>query len=124
MGVAKYIKILIEQKETPSKAIAWAIGQRIKIAREEQELSQDELAKKTGIARPNIVRIEKGRHMPSYSTLQKIALTLNLDINHLLAKPAVSAQDMAEFAEMAELGIDDWGKELESEDKLESRLSK
>jgi transcriptional regulator with XRE-family HTH domain len=109
--------ISVRRAETPNKIIAWAVAQRIKIAREEQGLNQDELARKTGIARPNIVRIEKGRHMPTYTTLLKVANVLNLDINHLLAKPSVSTQDMAEFAKMAELGIDEWSKQLDAEDK-------
>jgi transcriptional regulator with XRE-family HTH domain len=49
------------------------VAQRIKIAREEQGLNQDELAQKTGIARSNIVRIEKGQHIPTYTTLLKVA---------------------------------------------------
>ena len=49
------------------------MAQRIKIAREEQGLNQDELAQKTGIARSNIVRIEKGQHIPTYTTLLKVA---------------------------------------------------
>lgn len=110
-------KVSLRRVEIPDKIIAWAVAQRIKIAREKQGLNQDELAQKTGIARPNIVRIEKGRHMPNYSTLQRIARVLNLDMDHLLAKPAISAQDMAEFTELAEFGVDEWGKQLEAEDK-------
>lgn len=117
MDAVKHKKIVVRRVETPSKIIAWAVAQRIKIARENQGLSQEELAAKAGIARPNIARIEQGRHMPTYSTLLKVANVLNLDINHLLAKPTVSTEDMAEFGEMAELGFDEWAKQLEAEDK-------
>lgn len=101
----------------PNKIIAWAVAQRIKIARENQGLSQKELAEKTGIARTNIVRIEQGRHLPTYATLLKVTSVLNLDVDQLLAKPTASTEDLAAFAEMAELGIDEWVKQLEAEDK-------
>ncbi len=38
-------------------------------------------------------------------------------LDQLLAKPVASTEDMAEFTEMAELGIDEWAEHLEAEDK-------
>lgn len=42
-------------------------------ARNEQHLTQSELAERTGIRQSNISRIEKGQSLPSISTLNKIA---------------------------------------------------
>ena len=42
-------------------------------ARNEQHLTQSELAERTGIRQSNISRIEKGQSIPSISTLNKIA---------------------------------------------------
>jgi DNA-binding XRE family transcriptional regulator len=42
-------------------------------ARSEQNMTQAELAERTGIRQSNISRIEKGQVMPSISTLYKIA---------------------------------------------------
>ncbi|MBI4377893.1 MAG: helix-turn-helix transcriptional regulator [Nitrospinae bacterium] len=109
-------KISILTKEDPKRIIAWAIAQRIKEARERQGLKQEDLAKKTGIARPNFVRIEQGRHIPTLTTLKKIADALGLDINSLMAQPAVTEEDRLEFKEMAEAGVDEWARQLKDED--------
>jgi transcriptional regulator with XRE-family HTH domain len=109
-------KISILTKEAPKRIIAWAIAQRIKEARERQGLRQEDLAKKTGIARPNFVRIEQGRHIPTLTTLKKIADALGLDINSLMAQPAVTEEDRLEFKEMAEAGIDEWARQLKDVD--------
>lgn len=102
--------------EDPKRVIAWAVGQRVRMERERQGLRQEDLAEKAAIKRPNIARLEKGRHLPSVSTLQKIAGALNLDLSSLMAVPALSEEDMLEFREMAETGIQEWGKALEEED--------
>lgn len=110
-------KITIRTEEDSKRVIAWAIAQRIREARERQGLRQEDLAKMTGIARPNIARIEQGRHVPSLTTLNKIADALHLDISSLTAQPEVTAKDRREFAEIAESGVAEWGKAIEEEDK-------
>lgn len=110
----KRISVLTE--EDPKRVLAWAIAQRVREARERQDLRQEDLAEMTGIARPNIVRIEQGRHVPSLATLRKIADALHLEISSLTAQPEVTVKDRMEFAEMAESGIGGWGKTLEEED--------
>lgn len=109
-------KLHIHTKEDPRRVLAWAIAQRIREARERQCLRQEDLASMTLIARPNIVRIEQGRHVPSLATLRKIADALRLEISSLMIRPKVTKEDMTEFAEMAESGIGGWGKALEEED--------
>lgn len=109
-------KISIRTEENPERIIAWAIAQRIREAREKQGLRQEDLAAKSGIARPNIVRLEQGRHIPTLSTLQKIARALNLNMNSLMAQPVVTQKDRLEFTEMAETDLDEWTKQVEEED--------
>ncbi|MEK6576461.1 MAG: helix-turn-helix transcriptional regulator [Nitrospirota bacterium] len=109
-------KISIRTEEDPKRIIAWAIAQRIREARESQGLTQDALAGKTGIARPNIARLEQGQHMPTLSTLQKIARVLYLDMNSLMAQPEVTQKDRLEFTEITAAGLDEWVKQLEEED--------
>jgi transcriptional regulator with XRE-family HTH domain len=48
-------------------------------------ITQTELAERTGIKRPNIARIEAGKHRPSLDTLEKIAEALNLTVAALVA---------------------------------------
>ncbi|MGO9613809.1 MAG: helix-turn-helix domain-containing protein [Dissulfurispiraceae bacterium] len=102
--------------EDPKRVIAWAVGQRVRMERERQGLRQEDLAEKVGIKRPNIARLEKGRHLPSLQTVQKIARALNLDLGNLMAVPAPSEEDMIEFREIAETGIQEWGNAMEEED--------
>jgi transcriptional regulator with XRE-family HTH domain len=110
-------KITIRTEEEPKRVMAWAIAQRIREARETRGLRQEDLAKMSGIARPNIVRIERGRHVPTFSTLKKIADALHLDMNRLMAQPVVTPEDMEEFAGLAESGVTGWKKALGKEDQ-------
>lgn len=110
-------KINIRTEEDPKRVIAWAIAQRVREAREMQGLRQADLAKMTGIARPNIVRIEQGYHVPSLTTLKKIADALRININSLTAQPEVTAEDRLEFTRMAESGMAEWRSQLEEDEK-------
>ncbi|MFH1996466.1 MAG: helix-turn-helix transcriptional regulator [Candidatus Omnitrophota bacterium] len=62
------------------------IGKRIKNERNLKKLRQEDLAKKTGIQRANIARIESGKHYSSIETLEKISEALNVPVAKLLAK--------------------------------------
>ena len=50
-------------------------------ARENLNISQKELSKRTGVKQSNISRFESGRHSPTISTLQKIADGLGMSLN-------------------------------------------
>ena len=78
--MSDYKKYLDKQLENPEFAAQWE-RQRpereyikaIIAARMEQNLTQKELAVKTGIRQSNISRIEKGNCSPTVATLQQIA---------------------------------------------------
>lgn len=109
-------RVIIRTEEDPNRVLAWAVGQRIRMAREQQGLRQEDLAEKAGIQRPNIARIEKGKHLPSISTLQKVARALGLDMSALMTAPATSEEGRHELTEMAEWGSREWGEALKEED--------
>jgi transcriptional regulator with XRE-family HTH domain len=109
-------KLRLRTEEDSKRILTWAVAQRVREARERQGLTQEALAEKTGIARPNVVRLERGRHLPTISTLQKVARALSLGINSLMAQPMVTKKDRLGFTEMAEIGLDEWAKQLEDED--------
>lgn len=48
--------------------------------RKEKNLSQEDIAKLTGIARPNISRIENGKYNPSLEVLIKLAVALDMKL--------------------------------------------
>ena len=62
------------------------IGARISQYREFKKFTQEELAKKTGILRANIARIEGGKHQPSLETLDRIAEALEVPVAKVIGK--------------------------------------
>lgn len=61
------------------------LGARLKALRLEAGLTQAELARRTGIHRPNIARVEAGRHTPSLETLSRIANAIGVPTTQVLA---------------------------------------
>jgi transcriptional regulator with XRE-family HTH domain len=57
---------------------------RIKIRRERQKISQEELAARSGISRGYLARLETGRHDPTITTLEKLAKALKVPVGKLL----------------------------------------
>lgn len=62
------------------------IGDRIRQLRTERGISQVELAEKTGLVQPHIVRIEQGRYSVGFDTLQAIAKALNCTVDVIAVK--------------------------------------
>lgn len=60
------------------------VGQLVKDAREQAGISQRELARLSGIAQPNLSRIEADQQDPTIATIQKIAKALGVDYRDLL----------------------------------------
>lgn len=61
------------------------IGDNFKNKRIERDLSQEELSKLSGVSKPMISYIERGKRVPSVLTAQKIARVLRCTIDDLLA---------------------------------------
>jgi transcriptional regulator with XRE-family HTH domain len=57
---------------------------RLKALRQERKLSQDALARKVGVSREYIARLETGRHDPPLSTLEQLAKALKVKVTELL----------------------------------------
>ncbi len=60
------------------------LGARLRQLRLENGLTQAELARRTGIHRPNIARVEAGRHTPSLDTLARIADAIGVSTAQVL----------------------------------------
>lgn len=63
------------------------IGQRVRAERTRQGRTIAELAERTGLQRPNLSRLEHGRHEPSLETLQRVADALGVPVARLVAEP-------------------------------------
>ena len=64
------------KKEWEASQLEFDITELLISARQEQHISQKELAAKTGIRQSNLSRIERGQCTPDLTTLQKIAMGL------------------------------------------------
>lgn len=62
------------------------LGQRLRELRLAAELTQAELARRTGIHRPNIARVEAGRHTPSLETISRLANAIGVPTTAVLAE--------------------------------------
>lgn len=61
------------------KSASERIGARLYLARTKRNMTMDELSAKSGISQPNISRLEKGRHDPVTSTIDRLASALDVD---------------------------------------------
>ncbi len=77
-SVERFLQSMASPKDPG--ALARALAVRIRKSRKAKGWRQLDLADATGIARPNIARIESGRRMPKISTLQRIAKALELSL--------------------------------------------
>jgi len=62
------------------------LGARLRELRLEAGLTQAELARRTGIHRPNIARVEAGRHTPSLETLSRLAGAIGVPTTRVLSE--------------------------------------
>ena len=60
------------------------LGGRIRTLRLGAGLTQAELARRTGIHRPNIARVEAGRHTPSLETIARLAAAIGVPATRVL----------------------------------------
>lgn len=65
-------------------AAAQRIARRVKEVRTRLRLTASALAARSGIRRPNISRIESGRHVPSLDTLERLAEALGVPVAELV----------------------------------------
>ncbi len=59
------------------------LGRRIQMLRDQRKMTQEQLAKKAGLSRGYLARLETGRHDPSARTLATIAKALRVPIASL-----------------------------------------
>ncbi len=69
----------------PAEALAAIIGRGIRAARDARGWTQADLARVTGIRRPNIARLERGAGLPNMTTLHRVACGLEVSLESLLS---------------------------------------
>lgn len=66
-----------------------SFGNNFKKIRQENEMTQEELAKKINTSRSNIANYENDKNMPSIEILNKLSEIFNCSIDYLLGKSDV-----------------------------------
>ena len=60
------------------------IADRLRALREQKNLSQNDIEKRTGLVRPYISRVENGHTVPAIETLEKFARALEVPMYQLM----------------------------------------
>jgi transcriptional regulator with XRE-family HTH domain len=72
-------------KQQPGENRARGVGERVRALRTARGLNITQLAERSGMKRPNLSRLESGRHVPSLETLERVARALGVGVTELVA---------------------------------------
>lgn len=90
------------------------IGKKIASIRQEQGLSQTQLADKIGLTRSSVANIEKARQFPPIHILFKISVSLSISIEDIIPTKSQHLNEnsglLEEIERMQNLDEDDKGK--------------
>ncbi|MDX0624222.1 ImmA/IrrE family metallo-endopeptidase [Sinorhizobium medicae] len=81
---------------------AQEIGRRLRIARENAEVRQDDAAQSIGVSRPTLVSIEKGVRRVRIQEIQTLARHYGVSVNALLRREAVHTDLVPRFRKLRE----------------------
>ena len=76
--------LAVGETRNQDKEAGKRIGERVKALRKKQGLTQEQLAKMSGVKRPNISRLEAGKHVPGIKFIQVLADSLKVKISDLI----------------------------------------
>lgn len=79
----QYYKDQNQRESTTARA--QRIGERIRAEREHRGMTVAQLAERADLQRPNLSRLEHGRHDPSLDTLERVADALGVPVARLVA---------------------------------------
>jgi transcriptional regulator with XRE-family HTH domain len=101
------------------------IGKRVKILREQKNMSQGDIEKRTGLLRCYISRVENGHTVPSVDTLERLAQALQIPMYRFFTdddqvrKPNIPMEDIGSRAANTKQG-----REIRAFAKCFSRMDK
>jgi len=67
-----------------TRAARRQLGMNVRTLRDKRAMTQEVLAKKAGISRGYLARVETGRHEPTLTMLRKLAKALRVAVTALL----------------------------------------
>ncbi len=108
-------RFTIRLKADHGAVMARSMGIKVKAIRQRRQLTQAELARRSGIARANIARIEAGIHSPTVPTLRRVAHALGVTFSRLVEEPSYSRT--REDGKWLDGGLPEWSESLHREDR-------
>ncbi len=108
--IAKNIQENISQAPT-AEPLAVRLPRNISKQRQALGLTQAQLAERLGVDTETLSRFERGKHLPSLLTLERLAGVLFMTVGELLSEEPIVADDDA-------IAISSWLSRLSPEDKL------
>jgi transcriptional regulator with XRE-family HTH domain len=100
----------VRSAQVSRKPVATRLSQNISARRRELGLTQAQLAERLGVDTETLSRFERGKHVPSLLTLERLAVLLLVTVADLLAEEPKKAEQDA-------LIITSWLSGLNAEDK-------
>lgn len=98
-------------------------GNILKKLRQDNNMTQDELAKKIDTSRSNIANYENGKNMPSVDILEKIAKLFDCTTDFLLGKSDIRNPEELNKVQFANTGgIDTSGLDEEDLEELQRQI--
>jgi transcriptional regulator with XRE-family HTH domain len=98
------------ENRTDASRLAKRLGKRIAERRKGLGWTQDRLAERMGVDAETISRFERGAHLPSLPTLERLATALRVEIGELLSRKAIPKLD-------SQTSLDAWMDGLSVEDR-------
>ncbi len=74
------------------------VGERLRMVREEKQLSQGDIEKRSGLLRCYISRVENGHTVPAVETLEKLARALEIPLYELMYEGEAPPKPLATSA--------------------------
>lgn len=78
------------------------VGRKIRVLRTQQDLTQEDLARKIGMRRVSITNIEAGRQAPPLHTVYAIGTALGVNPKEFLPEPG---EDLSDDSQIEEISI-------------------
>ena len=100
-----------------------SFGTILKKIRQDNNLTQDELARKIETSRSNIANYENDKNMPSIDILEKLAKLFNVSIDFLLGKSDIRNPEELKKVRFANAnGLDTKGLDKEDLEELQRQI--
>lgn len=100
-----------------------SFGTILKKIRQDNNLTQDELAKKIETSRSNIANYENDKNMPSVDILEKLSKLFNISIDYLLGKSNIrNPEELKSIKHANSDGLDTEGLDDEDLEELQRQI--